>query len=46
MCDKLVVSVMYLCWISIGMIKCVESGGYRRLNGSAMVGRGIFISME
>ena len=44
--DKLAVSATYLRWISTGTIKCVESGGHRRPNGPAMVGRGIFISME
>ena len=44
--DKLAASATYLRWISTGTIKCVESGGHRRPNGPAMVGRGIFISME
>lgn len=44
--DKLAACATYLQWISTGTIKCVESGGHRRPNGPAMVGRGIFISME
>ena len=44
--DRLAASATYLRWISTGTIKCVESGGHRRPNGPAMVGRGIFISME
>ena len=44
--DKLAASATYLRWISTGTIQCVESGGHRRPNGPAMVGRGIFISME
>jgi len=44
--DKLAACATYLQWISTGTIKCVEGGGHRRPNGPAMVGRGIFISME
>ena len=44
--EKLAVCATYLRWISTGTILCVESGGHRRPNGPAMVGRGIFISLE
>jgi len=44
--DKLSACATYLRWVSTGTIKCVESGGHRRPNGPAKVGRGIFISLE
>ena len=44
--EKLAACATYLRWVSTGTITCVESGGHRRPNGPAKVGRGIFISME